>query len=168
MKHNKRSMVPTMAAPKPKMITKSLPHDFTLDTRLEEWRQIEFLPTVMQEVVDEELRLIEAAAGEGGLLGYDRVHIREQIREPSLNIPFYEFYQLVGGKEKGSVQLEGEGIIENGFFIRSEGYVYYGSEKGQLIKLLCLREFDCEDDEFTKVIDEYDLMLANWCNRSII
>lgn len=167
LRHNKRSMVPTLA-PRPEVTTQGLSHDFTFEIRMEEWRQIEFLPVVIQEAVEEEIKLITDVAGEGYLLGYDNIHVRENIKEPSLRIPFYEFYQLVNGTEKGSIQLAGGGIIENGFFIRSEEYVYYGMKKDQLITLLCLQDFDCADDEFTRVIDEYDLILVNWPHRSIL
>lgn len=167
LKHNKRSLVPTLA-PAPETTTQRLAHNTTFEIKAEEWRQLEFLPAVMQEEVEEEIKLVAAVAGEGGLLGYDRIHVRENLRQPRLRIPFHEFYRLVNGQEKGCVQMPGAGVIENGFLIRSGGYVYYGQEKEQLITMLCLQDFDCADDEITKVIDEYDLMLVNWSKGTII
>jgi hypothetical protein len=167
LQQNKRSMVPTLAA-RPSITTQGLSHDFKLEFEIEEWRQIEFLPTVLQESVEKEIKLIVDVAGKGGLLGYDRIHVREHTKEPSLRIPFYEFYQLVNGKEKGSIQLKEVGIIENGFFIQSEEYVYYGMQQEQVITLLCLQDFGYADDEFTKVIDEYNMILVNWPHRCIL
>lgn len=165
---NKRSMVPTMAVPRPTITGQCLVHDSMLEVGLEEWRQIEFLPAAMQEVVEEEVRLIDAMVANGDLLGYETVHVREDIPALSLSIPFNDFYQLVEGKKKGIIQLKGEGIVEDGFFIRSEGYVYYGVLEDKCIKQLCLQNFDCADEELTNVITEHNLMLVDWCKGSII
>lgn len=167
-KHNKRSMVPTMAVPRPKAAELRTADDFTLEIGLEEWRQIEFLPVAMQEMVQEEVKLIEVNMSDENLLGYDSVHMRENIQERALGIPLHEFYHLVRGREQGYIQLEREGVIEDGFFVRSKGHVYYGIEQGKYIRQLCLWRFDATDDELTELILIFDLMLIDWCGRQII
>jgi hypothetical protein len=166
--HNKRWMVPTLA-PKPKLGGVSMAGDFVMEIGWEEWRQVEFLPAGMQEVVEEEMRVIEKAAGNGGLLGYEIVHVRDNIGNPLLEIPFHEFYQLVEGREKGSIELEKmDEILLDGFFIRSNEYLYYGIVENKQIRQLCLEKFDSMDDEATNVITMYNLIMVGWCSRKII
>lgn len=164
--HNKRWMVPTVA-PKPQLGGVRVANDFVMEIGWEEWRQVEFLPAAMQEAVEEEMRVIEEVAGKGGLLGYEMAHMRESMKEYSFNVPFYEFYELVQGKEKGSLRLKGEGTMESGFFVRTDEYVYYGKAENGTIKQLGLMWFEAIDDEVTRVIEEWDLMLVDWWNSKI-
>jgi len=165
--HNKRWMVPTVA-PRPASGGMRIANDFVMEIGLEEWRQVEFLPAEMQEVVEEEMKVIEDTATKGGLLGYETVLMRKNTTLHSVNISFYELFQLLEGKEKGSINLEGVGIVENGFFIRSDEHNFYGIQDGKYIKHLCLQKFDSADDEITKVITHLDLLLADWCSNVII
>jgi hypothetical protein len=166
--HNKKWMVPTVSQ-KPALGGMRMANDFLIEIGLEEWRQIEFLPAAMQGVVEEEMRLIEKAAGNGGLLGYEIVHVRDNIENPLLEIPFHEFYQFVEGREKGSIELEKmDGILLDGFFIRSNEYLYYGIVENKQIRQLCLEKFDSMDDEATNVITMYNLMMVDWCRGRII
>jgi hypothetical protein len=162
----KRSMVPSVAYPAPPVSTLSVAHIFTLSMRLEEWRQVEFLPAGMMEIVEEEMKDMQAV--EGGLLGYERSHVRERVGDVDLGIPFYEFYQLVEGVEKGSVYLEGEGLVEDGFFVRSVEHVYYGVVRDGGIRQLAMREFDSADEEVTRVIEEWDLVVVDWCGEKVV
>ncbi|WP_145717940.1 hypothetical protein [Chitinophaga japonensis] len=167
-----KSLVPTRAALLPVAVVPSIAHDSTLTITPDEWRQLEFLPADLQPVVEEEILLIEAVMqrvpDDNALLGYDTVHIRERIGTTPLRIPFDNFYQSVKGKEKGVVRLDDHAVIEHGFFIRSEHYVYYGVMEGEDIVQLCLRTFDSADDEFSSVVEGWDLVLVDWCGGRVV
>lgn len=167
-----RSLVPTRAALLPAVVALPAAHDSTLSITPDEWRQLEFLPTHLQPVVEEEMRLIEAVIlstpDEDALLGYDAVHIREKTGTTPLRIPFDDLYLLVNGKEKGAVRLDDNAVIADSFFIRSENYMYYGVCEGEDIVQLCLQEFDSADDEFSRVVMEWDLLLADWCGGRVM
>lgn len=164
--HNKRWMVPTVA-PKPKLGGVRMANDLVLEIGWEEWRQVEFLPAGMEEIVGEEIRFIEGVARYGNLLGYETVHMRPDMLKPTLAIPFGNFYELVNGKETESISLKGSETVHGGFLIRSESYVYYGMTENSLIQRLGIQSFEAIDDEITRVLEEWNLMMVDWCSFNI-
>ena len=166
--HHTRSLVPTRPHPYPLTSNGHAAHDFVLSIAADDWQQIALLSVSSLPLIEAEMNqienLISATVDDSALLGYETVHNRENIGQIALDIPFYDFYQLVNGQEKGYIQLDQHGTVTNGFFIRSLNYTYYGIVQQQRITTLCLHVFDYIDDELTNVIAAYDLVLVDWCN----
>jgi len=52
------------------------------------------------------------------------------------------------------------GFVKNGFAARSENQIYYGTMEADIIKELCLQQFDSADDEFSTLVTRLELLLV--------
>lgn len=165
-----RFSLPTVCYNPPSTGTDSLYHDFTLGLAESDWRQIEFLALTEWLLVEEEIKAVESIIGNqpDALLGYEQQYIRERTATAPLSIPFEDFCALVGDPVRGNIFLGNAGIVEQGFALRSDNYLYYGLLDGGLIRQLCITEFSAVDDEFMKVLEAWKLVLADWCNASTL
>jgi hypothetical protein len=144
--------------------------DFMLSVSGADWRQIEFLAAVQLEGVEEASKKIETILNgqPNALLGYDQQYIREKALLPNLALPWIEFCTLIKDPILGNIFFDNGGFVENGFAVQSEGYTYYGILENDVIRVLCLTQFDCVDDELMRILSAYGLLLADWCNASIL
>ena len=147
-------------------------NDFTLELHEDNWRQIEYLPTSLLPVIQEEMAEVEKILfpeNEEELTpGYKEIHVRKRIGVNHLAIPFEEFCELTGISKRGCIQFFGyDGFVENGFALRSANYTYYGTMQGNVIKELCLESFESAETEFYQVLAQYNLVLVSWCNGQI-
>jgi hypothetical protein len=51
--------------------------------------------------------------------------------------------------------------------VRSANNIYYGTLEDDIIKELCLQEFDSVGDEFSKLVSQFELVLVLWCRGQI-
>ncbi|WEK35469.1 MAG: hypothetical protein P0Y53_23505 [Candidatus Pseudobacter hemicellulosilyticus] len=167
-----RHLAPTTAFPSPLLGPKSLFSGPDLGMPAENWRQIEFLPTSLLPVIQEEIAIIEASLQPGvhadPLLGYDSLHIRERIGHSNLELPLTDLQQMIGGSETGSVQITAHEYVQQSFFFSTLNYRYYGIVLDGIIKDLSIEAFDSPDDEFMTVLESFGLMLVDWCNARMI
>jgi hypothetical protein len=153
-------------------LTEPLYNDFYLDISKERWRQFEFFPPSLLPVVQEELEkimdILYPSSNANTLHGYFDLHIRKNIRQEPLNIPFDSFCEKINAKDKGGIRNASNGYIRNGFAIRTENHTYYGTLKDSLIEELNLESFESVDEEFFVLASYYELVLADWCNAKLI
>ena len=168
------SPVATSAWPLPERSTENLFDEFVLDLSPDQWRQIEFLPVSMQEVVQQEMKEIEPilhpGKGENPLLGFHNTYIRNVIGNQNNVIPFNEFYSLVNGREKGALRfcVSENQYMQHGFALHSDNYLYYGTVQNGQIRDLCISQFDAFDEELFVVLNHFRLLMADWCEGRIV
>ena len=171
-KQEGKFLVPTLADPLPALTDQYLFGDFTLSLPDDEWRQLEFLPNAqvatIQEMTNAITAILTSTTNDQALLGYDTQHLRSDIGQYGLDIPFTEFCVLINSLEKGNISISQRGFVENGFAIRSDTYTYYGRLEDGRIRELALQQFDSVDDEFVSVVSTYGLVLVDWCNANIL
>lgn len=162
--------LPTICSEFPVTGAASLCHDFTLKIEEADWQQIEFLPLIQAGIIEEAVKTVESILNgqPNPLLGYERQYIRDNVLQPGLTIPWEEFCALLINPVKGNVFFNNAGFVQNGFAVRSDSYTYYGILENDLIRTLCLHQFDWADDEFMRVLSLYELSLVDWCNASRI
>jgi len=164
--------VPTRHASSPLTTPTPFYEQFTLDITADDWLQMEFLPAQSLPLIQEELAFIDPILltenTSNLLLGYNSLHVREITAQLGANIPFDAFCAELSVNQKGNIRLAGGDFIKNGFAFRTDNYEYYGTVENNQITHLCLTAFDCIDDEFTQVVTNWDLVLASWCNGSIM
>jgi hypothetical protein len=163
---------PTIAGNNPEISTDGKHEDFIVDITIDEWRQVELLPSSFQALVSSELESIELIRNPGNgismLSGYDSRHIREKVNDQINNVSFEEFCRLVGSYKIGAVRLNYSGLVKNGFVVQSDSFTYYGSVQNNIITNLCVHKFDFPDSELLSVLSTFDLLLANWCDGNIL
>lgn len=170
---NNRFYYPTVADGLPESEENSLFNEFIIERHMEDWRQIEFLPTSMLHVVEREISKINSILNVDDspdlLLGYERNRVRKKIGALSNNIPFDEFCERINVLQKGAVKILGndDEFVKDGIAIRSPNYEYYGIVENGIIKSLCLKEFDCADDELLDALSAFGLVLVIWCEAKI-
>ena len=172
---NIRFSIPTLSNELPKTADNYLFNGFTHTIHEDDWRQIEFLPVNVLPVVQEEMKMVEEILFpesdpdfDSTVNGFDRVHVRTKIERQLLNIPVEDFIKELSIQQKGNLAIRGyTGYVENGFALRSPGYIYYGTVENGMIKELCLDFFDSMDDEINNTLSKYDLLLINWCRGMI-
>jgi hypothetical protein len=120
------------------------------------WRQLEFLPSSMLELVTEEFTIIDEILKDGGLLGYKSCYERVKIGMPSYRLP-------VDGFIKGDIEYMG-----NNFTLRSAHNNYYGIIEDNHITLLCLENLDYVNEELMELFLQYDIILVDWCNTQAV
>lgn len=123
------------------------------------WRQLEFLPSSMLELVTEEFTLIDGILKQGGLLGYPSCYQRVKVGMPSYRLSVDGFIKATNG------QIEYSG---NRFRLTSAHNNYYGLIEDKQIILLCLDSFDGVNEELMELFLQYDLILVDWCNTQVI
>lgn len=162
---------PTISNEIAPLTDKPLYQDFELKILEDNWRQIEFLPLSVLSVIQEEMADIEKIIfpeNDEEKPGFKEIHVRKRIGAHHLSIPFNEFCELAGIKEKGLLKFwDHEGYVENGFALRSDNYTYYGTLQGDMIKELCLDDFESAETEFYQIAAQYKLVLVDWCRGQI-
>lgn len=164
--------VPTISNELPAMVDIKLFDEFVIELHEDDWRQIEFLPVDILPAVQDEMAAVEAILFPEDeterSFGFKSIHVRSKIGSRHLSIPFADFCASVNIEAKGAIALSGyPGFVENGGSIRSGNYTYYGTLEGDIIKELCLVQFESVGDEFAIVADRFKLMLVSWCRGQI-
>jgi hypothetical protein len=166
------SDLPTICNDHPVLYQESLFNDFVLNISSGQWRQLEFFSQSFLSIVQEEITRVEniLSPGEGvnTLLGYKDIYTRNKIPDIALAIPFDEFCRQYHILEKGAVNFNGNGFIQDGVSLRSKNYTYYGKVNKNIIEELYLESFESVDEEFYELTSSYSLALADWCNGMII
>lgn len=138
----------------------------------DDWRQFEFLKADQVELIQAELEsvatIVNPAVPANTLLGYLHIHIRNLALNNSLNIPFSDFAELVGAIDSGYVSIKEGQVVENGFSLQSDRYIYYGRVVDNYIVELGIHGFDSVDDEVMMITSEYGLVLIDWCNARLL
>lgn len=137
-----------------------------------DWRQYEFLSVAQIPLIQEEIesihRIINPEIPVNTLLGYNVIHSRSIKLNNSLSIPFQDFAALIGVDEQGTVSIMEDYIIENGFSLRSESYLYYGRIIDGAIVELAIHGFESVDDEVIQITNRFGLVLVDWCNAHML
>jgi hypothetical protein len=162
--------LPTLCYEQPVTDGDSLHNNFTLVIAKNEWRQVEFLPLQQWEVIQEEIKVVENILGDqpNPLLGYTQQYKRAKTASTTLEISWEIFYSLLLNSEAGSLCLDDNSFVQQGFALRSDNYMYYGVLLEGNIQTLSITQFNSVDDELMLVLDTFKLVLIDWCNASII
>ena len=171
---NIRFSIPTISNELPATSSTFPFNDFTHTIDEDDWRQMEFLPFVQLLLIREEMKIVEEILFPendpdfDSLNGFDRVHVRKKIERNLLSISVEDFLQIVAVNHKGNLAINGQiGFVDGGFSFRSANHVYYGTIKDSFIHELCLYDFDSIDEETSKVLEKFNLLLVCWCRGSI-
>jgi hypothetical protein len=157
---NTRSLIPTVAGEVPAAGEASSP--ILLSVSPAQWAQLQFLPVAESPLVEEQLAVVNTLMKSGNpLIGYEEVFTRPPM--PALQIPFSAFCDSISVVVSGSV----DGITHS-IALRSESHTYYGVVSGEMITSLCLQEFEFVDDELSNVLEQFGLMLVDWCDGQAI
>jgi hypothetical protein len=171
---DKRFLIPTIAASFPATGENSLFAEFSIDISRDEWRQIEFLPGChlpeIKETIDS-IRAVRSEAKDNGvLLGYHKMHKRRKVEAPDLNLQLDTFCASLEIKSRGSVQFLSHipGTVTNGFALQTENHLYYGIAENNKVRYLCLQHYECIDSELMEILANFNLVMLDWCERTII
>lgn len=138
----------------------------------DDWRQFEFLRVDQIALIQAEIenvdRIINPIVPVNTLLGYQENHIRSEALNNSLKISFEEFVELVEASDAGFVSVKPDHMIENGFSINSERYIYYGRLDENVIVELAIHGFESVDDEVLLITSRLGLVLVDWCNARLL
>ncbi|HJT73926.1 MAG TPA: hypothetical protein VJ720_07905 [Chitinophaga sp.] len=156
---NTRSLLPTISGQPPLHASVSSPVLITIPDQ--QWAQLQFLPSLSLPLVEEELSHINNVISANSLIGYDQVHVRPSM--PPLQIAYPDFLSVVSSVVTGNIDN-----VSNGFALRSENHTYYGILEDGIITQLCLYEFQYIDDELSAILNNFNLLLADWCNGDAI
>lgn len=82
------------------------------------------------------------------------------------DISFRQFNALLAQPVSECIIVNDNTIVRNGFSVRSDNHTYYGIVENDMIRNLCLNEFDYADEELMNVLSIFNLTLIDWCNAS--
>lgn len=163
---------PTIASEMPELVNNNEFEETILELTADNWRQIELLSADIFSTVKEEMEIIQSIRKPGKgvkiLSGYNKRYLREKIGAGSNDIQFEELCKLINVQRKGAIQFNSDGFVKDGFAVQTDSYIYYGRIQGQVIKDLCIYEFDCADDEIFTVLTKLGLIIADWCKGKIL
>jgi hypothetical protein len=147
-------------------------NDFQLEIPADKWRQYQFLPPSLlnaaQEEIEQIIQILFPESNRNNLHGYFDVHVRKNIKNEPLNFPLDSFCERMNIREKGGVLITQGEFLKDGFALRSDNYIYYGTVVENKIEELNLESFESADEEFFEVATIYELLLADWCNAKLI
>jgi len=147
----------------------------TLELLDDEWRQVDIVPLVMIETVNENLDLIRRILDqkrEG--LGFTELHVRTGLDNPFVDEPI-ELTDLIAGLPDASI-LEGisfygmSGLVDQGFALTlPEGAIIYGNTRDGLIDHLGVHGV-LEDHGYLRLRDfliHHFLIIVDWCRAAV-
>jgi hypothetical protein len=162
---NLRSLVPTSSGTLPAII----PGIYSETIYINQWMQLQFLPIELMPVIETDLGEITKILEIGNnLVGYPSSYIRDNIPLQSVHIPMNEFCDVVSVGSRGTLGIEADGVVHSSFVIHSHCHVYYGIVDNDIITSLCLRDFEYVDDEFSLLVEKFQLVLVDWCNGAVV
>ena len=140
--------------------------------RDDDWRQHEFLNPSDKPLIDYEvkeileiLRLNEVEV-DGDMRAFDKMHVRQKIANPNLQIDFEKLKTLLTVIDTGNIKLEGEeGFIENGFYLKTANSIFYGILENNLVTSFCVGLFsENTKSEINLLKKEFNLLCMDWIN----
>jgi hypothetical protein len=169
-----RYSIPTISNELPGVSDSAPFNDFTLMLHEDDWRQIEFLPSILLPAIQEEMADVEAIIfpeddpNFNSLNGFDKINVRSRIGKYHLSIPLEAFCERAGITQRGNIAFQGyTGFVKNGFALKGAHYTWYGITEKDLIMDLAIDFFDSKDDEIMQMLRHYDLLMVEWCKGSI-
>jgi len=167
--------LPTISNELPRIIDTPQFEKFRTTLHEDDWRQREFLKNSAFPLVEIELNGIkEIWKNHNKIVGdnlnaFDSIHIRRTIGLPGLNLDFIKLQEFLAIDEIGSLFIDRQGFIENGFSFKTENTTYAGIVLDSLLKEFCILTLN----EYTiKEIDAinhlFNLIYVDWYNCSII
>ncbi|HVI44165.1 MAG TPA: hypothetical protein VM802_04830 [Chitinophaga sp.] len=168
--------LPTISSELPAVSISARFNSFEATLREDDWRQYEFLNHTSFPLVDIETAAIrkiwEDHSKETGekFSAFDKIHVRETIGEPSLNIDFTALQQLLGVNDAGSLKLDGyTGFIQDAFALKTSATTYYGLLENNKVTLLGICQFsDNTIDEIRKLTTAFEILFISWYRGDII
>ncbi|SFN88611.1 hypothetical protein SAMN05428949_3747 [Chitinophaga sp. YR627] len=162
---NQRSLVPTSSGTLPVVV----PGIYSETIHVNQWMQLQFLSIELMPVIETDLGAITQILEIGNnLVGYPSSYIRDNIPLLSVHIPMNEFCDVVSVSSRGTLGIDSQGVIHSSFVIHSHSHVYYGIVDNDIITALCLRDFEYVDDEFSLLVEKFQLVLVDWCNGAVV
>ncbi len=169
--NEERFSVPTMAIPDPAISIYSEDNAKLLSILKEDWRQMEFFSITIKDLVREEINAIEKTLlpenSPSPLLGFLQIHQRLLVSDHWLEIPFEKFCAILKIKDSGRVIMN-TGFVIDSFFIQTENNTFYGICKNGTILTLCLHDFESVEEELMKVMEQFGLLMVDWCNAKML
>ncbi len=140
-----RYSIPTISNELPGLAGASQFNDFTLTLHEDNWRQIDFLPSGLLSVIQEEMEDVEAIIFPeddpefNSLNGFDKIHVRRRIGQHHLSIALEEFCEAAGVVSKGNIAFQGyDGFVKDGIALKGAHYTWYGIAENDFIKDLAI------------------------------
>ncbi len=171
---NVRFSMPTIAGVLPAMSVNRIFLEFTLTIEPDDWKQFEFLPKDQLPVIQEEQKSIEDILypkddeNFESLNGFPSIYQRRRIKDHQLHIPLEKFITTLNIQSRGNLAFEGMAdFVENGFALKSPGYIYYGILRDDYITDLCISYYESTDDEINLLLDKFDILLVCWCRAQV-
>lgn len=153
----------------------------------DDWRQVEAIAGSLGDMVQSELRAIRLVceeharrAGDGGLIGFDTIHVRSQPARPLPDpLPLRRVLSMLPrpSRQYAGVAFKGAaGVALGSFAVAFAGLNVYGVADGDAIEALCLAgravpEAGQAPDVIPglrEVMRAFDLVIVDWCRCSVI
>jgi len=136
----------------------------------DDWRQHEFLKVSDKPLIDFEIKKIlytqfkHRKSGDDEIPTFDKIHVREKIENPNLQIDFEKLKSLLTVIEIGNIKLEGEnGFIKNGFYLKTANSIFYGILENSLVTTFCVgMSSETTKGEIGLLKKEFNLLCLNW------
>lgn len=148
--------------------------DFEISLDDDDWRQREFvikedLPKVLEDML--KIRCIwehESQQVEEHFYTFNCMHVRTNIAQPRLQLPFDTLQSFLKTDEIGSLMLNGHGYVKNGFSLESAAAVYYGVVEDGMVQTLGIKHAsDKAPKEIEALTRQFNLLFVDWCNCNI-
>jgi hypothetical protein len=128
----------------------------------DDWRQREFVATSFQAEIASEFDMIRAARASRIGVGYERLHVRDQIPEPlaGVAVPIAAVRSALGDPARRDVAVGG-GLVVGGYAFAVALGVVYGREVEGRVVALALAE-DADPQALAGLAADHDLVLVDW------
>ncbi len=139
----------------------------------DDYRQREFLNVGSSLLVEQEVTAIRGiwenhSKKSDQYFLFRECHTRSAIGTPDLAIPFDTLRLLLKVDDVGQVVI-GDGVLENGFSLKTANTSYYGVLNGKMVVVLCVvQQSENTRGEIVAINNAFDLLFVNWCQCDII
>lgn len=138
----------------------------------DDWRQWEFISKKYILELKQELEaVIEIYENHKVGIGFDKVHIRELIKQPLIDksIKIEEFGQTLNiTKKSDGFGFAGSGKVKDSFaFQIAEGMTFYGQTNNDLITVLCVQNNNNSIQIIEQIARKYEIVFVDWCKAEV-
>lgn len=167
--------LPTISNEIPDISETSRFNDFCTTFHEDHWRQREFLNSSSFPIVEIEVKAIKEIWKnhnrkiDENFNAFDKLHVRDTIGLPNLNIDFNKLQEFLGVNKIGSAFIDRLGFAKNGFSLETENTVYAGIVLEDEVKELCILTFNENSVNEVEAINRlFNLIHVDWYNYTII
>jgi hypothetical protein len=166
--------IPTLSKEVPEISSNSPYQGFELLLHEDDWRQSEFLTSDSLPRIDIETNAISEIwknhhTDMKAYNSFTKIHVRDTIGEPNLSIPLKTLLLFLEYNQIGQLKIDRQGFVKNGFALKTNHSVYYGTIQNEIVKELCIKEHTEESlQEILKITQNFSLIFVDWYNRRVI